>query len=247
MFDGSSVEFFRSDAAAARHYQRLANDHKLARRLDQLGCHMYETARPVTLVDLATEGSIAEPRGRELATWRLFETQAASIAVRFTRELRTFVSVTDTVNASGTETLAVAGNVCAISIRPGRLADSKGDNILDGGLVPVGRCREAHLRFSAAFGSSLAYMQTRRWLVPIALGRHARPVRRGASVDLHYHLTAIVDPQHINTLHQYLIKAFGRHRVWVSAIEQPGVARDLFSTAAYPAWRLANQGYLASR
>src|ERR1019366_10232247 len=80
----------------------------------------------------------------------------------------------------------------------------------------------------------------------IAGGRHPRPHDGGVVFGIHTHIAGVVDPRHLHRLQRYLVHYFGHGRVWISAIEQPGAARDLLATAAYSWWRLANQDLHAS-
>ena len=236
-------EFFRSPASAARDYQRQAHDRALAERRNRLGLDAYRTAGPVTRVDLASGGSLEEPGGRELLGWRLYQTRAAAIAAQMTDDLRAFVAVTDTVSFSNKEVLPIAGNVCAVTVRPRMdMTDSDGVQLLNSaGLAPVTELRNVFTQFSIAVGSALEYVPTQKLMVPIAVGRHVRPCFGGTHFDCHTHVTGIVNPKHLDKLKRYLTKVFGAGRVWISAIEQPDPNRKLLATAAYPWWRFANQ------
>jgi hypothetical protein len=83
-------EYLRTPTDAASTARRFGHDFKLAARLHAQGLNPYKGQMPVFLVDLATEGSLTEPRGVPLRHSKLFNTQAAVSAFEFQRDIEAF-------------------------------------------------------------------------------------------------------------------------------------------------------------
>lgn len=106
-------KYFRTPAEAAAASRRLANDQRLASRLERLGVDPYRTAACEILVDLASEGSMVAPRGRPFIKSRLFNTRTMVVANELQRDLRAYKAESNPTT------------VAFITIRPSTDAASK--------------------------------------------------------------------------------------------------------------------------
>lgn len=227
----------RTRAQAANSNRRIALDHNLADRLERVGVRAYKSAAPEHYVDLATNGAFTEPRGRPLINSALFGSQYILEVMRLRRELISYERQHGRTD-----------NIVSITIRPRRdLRDpATGELLLDSrGNAPVRNLRRAHTLTRTEIQGALEYMQSDgcQWLCPFVVGRHWDPLDGGAVFDIHAHVTAQIDLNHLSAVVEYLSGKFGGDRVWFSWVEEPGIRRDLVATACYPVAKLANRGY----
>lgn len=223
---------FRTPADAAESHRRAAQDFRLAARLEALGGQPYRTLAAETLVDLASEGQLIEPRGRPLVHNKIFGSQFIVQVSELRRDLVAY------------EQAHGAPNVAAITIRPSRDPNSKTGRLLDGnGDVPVANLRELHLTACDAVQRALEELRRRELISPLVVGRHFDPLRGGAAFDWHAHVTVELSGGHAAEVADYLRQKFGSDRIWISNEKHPEETRSLVATACYPATRLANRSY----
>lgn len=205
--------------------------------MERIGVDAYKAGAPEYYVDLATKGAFIESRGRPLINSALFGSQYILEVMRLRRELISYERQCGRTD-----------NIVSITIRPRRdLRDpATGELLLDSrGNAPLRHLRQIHKLTRTEIQGALEYMQSDgcQWLRPLVVGRHWNPLDGGAAFDLHAHVTAQIDPNYSSNVADYLYDKFGRDRVWLSWVEEPGVRRDLVATACYPVAKLANRGF----
>lgn len=208
----------------------MTRDHAVAKRLESQGeTGVYRAQAQLLGVDLASEGSFVVPLGRELSHARVFSTRAVAAAAAFTEALRAAVQA----GAVPTE------NIGSITLRPPlSLKDKQGHLIDESGLVPVTNCRRAHMEFRKLVGRALEELFRRGLLHPIALSCHPLPIAPGSHIDLHCHITVVMEKSDAEAVAAYLESILGAGRAWLSAVEDPTGSRDPIATAAYGPWSL---------
>jgi len=222
---------FRTRAEAANSYRRAALDDRLATRLESRGVRAYRSEAREVLVDLATEGAMVQPRGRPLINCSLFGSQFIRVVMSLRRELTAYE-----------QEHGRSENIVSIRIRPSRDRDTEMGRLLDAqGNAPLLNLRRVHRVAGGVIQGAFEYMESKGWLVQLAIGRHWDPVEGGVAFDWHAHVTAEVVPECSALVTAYLHKKFDR--VWISSEEEPGIQRDLVATACYPAAKIANRGW----
>ncbi|MBR0860106.1 hypothetical protein [Bradyrhizobium liaoningense] len=231
-------EYLRTPTDAAATARRFGHDFKLAARLHAHGLNPYKGQMPVFLVDLATEGSLTEPRGVPLRHSKLFNTQAAVSAFELQRDIEAF------------DEAYQPDNVVHIVLRPplalGEVKKNGEKRLLDeNGRCPIANLRSAQKAFNNCVQRAVAELDRRQVIVPLLVARHLVPFEGGATFDLHAHWVGQLKPEDISLAQEYLSSIFGADRFWISSVMEPGERRSFSATSGYPVWRLANQDWNA--
>ncbi|WPO42531.1 hypothetical protein [Tardiphaga sp. 42S5] len=227
-------EYLRTPMDAASTAGRFGRDFKLAARLQAQDLNPYRARVPVFLVDLATKGSLTEPRGLHLRHSKLFNTQAAVSAYEMHRDIEAF------------EREYKPSNMVHIVLRPAiNLQAGIGEQMLldEGGRCPISNLRASQRAFNNCVQRAIAELERRQLLVPLLVARHLRPLQGGESFDIHAHVVVQMEPGNGWDAHDYLSKIFGSGRVWTSSVMEPGETCSFSRTSNYPVWRLANQDW----
>lgn len=226
-------EYLRTPVDAAVTAQRFGRDFRLAARLKAKGVNPYKKGQaPVVLVDLASKGSIVEPRGLPLVHSKLFNMQAAVSAYELKKDIEAF------------DKAYQPQNVVHITVRPPRdLAEGKCCLLDENGRSPIAKLRAGQVAFNKCVQRAIAELERRSLLVPLVVARHVLPHEGGSVMDLHAHLVAILEPVSTIAVQEYLAEIFGIERIWVSSVAFPDEQRNFAATANYPIWRLANQDW----